>query len=97
MKNWEKHLDLAIKHKNLSERYLDTSIQELMRTKGFTAEQVILFRACFAGGNETVVSFNSDGEFNDLGVIDYANMDKEEIISYLSDFLDKENIGLLKG
>lgn len=94
-KKWMVLLAEAIKHKAKSEWLLDIAAQELMRTKGFTEEQVSLFGACFAGGHETIVHFNSDGEDNDLGVENYATMSKEEIIGYLKRFLTKGNRELL--
>jgi hypothetical protein len=66
-----------------------------MRTKGFSEEQAMLFDACFAGGNETIVRFNLDGEENDFGLENYGHMTKEEIIHYLKKFLTNENVELL--
>ena len=97
MEKWEKLLSKAISHKNESEALLDKAVQELMRTKGFSEEQVALFDACFAGGCETIVAFNHDGEFADLGLENYCGMTKEEIIDYLSDFCEPKTVKLLKG
>lgn len=96
MEKWEKLLSKAISHKNESESLLDKAVQELMRTKGFSEEQVALFDACFAGGCETIVAFNHDGEFADLGLENYCGMTKEEIIDYLSDFCQPSSIKLLR-
>ena len=95
MKKWEKLLSKAISHKTESEALLDKAVQELMRTKGFSEEQVALFDACFASGVETIVRFNSDGEFADLGLENYGGMTKEEIIDYLSDFLGPQSVEFL--
>ena len=95
MKKWEKLLSKAIDYKNNSEGLLDQAVQELMRTKGFSEEQVALFDACFAGGCETIVRFNRDGEFADLGLENYCGMTKEEIIDYLSDYLGPQSVELL--
>ena len=95
MEKWQKLLSKAISHKNKSEAFLDEAVQDLMRTKGFSEEQVVLFDACFAGGQETVVTFNHEGEMNDLGLENYCSMTKEEIIHYLKKFLSKENVELL--
>ena len=95
MEKWEKLLSKAIDYKNNSEGLLDKAVQELMRTKGFSEEQVALFDACFAGGCETIVRFNRDGEFADLGLENYCGMTKEEIIHYLKKFLSNKNVELL--
>ena len=96
MEKWQKTLSKAIDYKNESEALLDKAVQELMRTKGFSEEQVALFDACFAGGNETVVTFNRDGEMNDFGLENYCTMTKEEIIKYLSKFCMPESVKLLR-
>lgn len=94
-KKWLVLLTEAIKHKVKSEGLLDLAAQELMRTKGFSEEQVALFSACFAGGQETIVHFNSDGEDADFGLENYGGMSKEEIIDYLKRFISDENRKLL--
>ena len=96
MEKWEKLLSEAVKYKYKSEGLLDKAVQELMRTKGFSEEQVALFDACFASGHETVVTFNCDGEFNDLDLENYCTMTKEEIIDYLSDFCEPKTVELLR-
>jgi hypothetical protein len=96
MEKWRRLLSKAIEYKNKSESFLNEAVQELMRTKGFSEEQVALFDACFASGTETVVTFNCDGEFNDLGLENYCTMTKEEIINYLSKFCEPRNIELLR-
>lgn len=95
MEKWQKLLSKAISHKNKSESFLGKAVQELMRTKGFSEEQVALFDACFASGQETVVTFNCDGEMNDFGLENYCTMTKEEIIHYLKKFLSDKNVELL--
>lgn len=96
MEKWEKLLSKAVAYKYKSEGLLDKAVQELMRTKGFSEEQVALFDACFAGGNETIVRFNLEGEDNDLGLENYCGMTKEEIIHYLKKFLSNETVELLR-
>ena len=96
MEKWRRLLSKAIEYKNESESFLDKAVQELMRTKGFSEEQVSLFDACFASGTETIVSFNYDGEFNDLGLENYCTMTKEEIIDYLSKFCAPKTVELLR-
>ena len=96
MEKWQKLLSKATEYKHKSERYLNEAVQELMRTKGFSEEQVILFDACFASGDETIVAFNYDGEVNDLGLENYCTMTKEEIIEYLSKFCEPKNVELLR-
>lgn len=95
MEKWKKLLSKAIDCKNKSENLLEEAVQELMRTKGFSDEQIALFDASFATGNETVVSFNDDGENGDFGIESYCFMTKEEIIVYLSKFCKTETIELL--
>lgn len=95
MEKWNRLLTNAIAHKIKSEGLLDDAVRELMRTKGFSEEQCQLFSACFAGGQETIVVFNNDGEDNDFGLENYGGMTKEEIINYMSKFLMEENVKLL--
>jgi len=95
MEKWNRLLSKAIAHKNKSESLLDEAVRELMRTKGFSEEQCQLFDACFAGGTETIVRFNTDGEYADFGLENYGDMTKEEIINYMSKFLMEENVKLL--
>lgn len=96
MEKWRRLLSKAIEYKNESETFLDKAVQELMRTKGFSEEQVALFDACFASGTETIVAFNHDGEFNDLGLENYCTMTKEEIIDYLSEYCEPKTVELLR-
>ncbi len=96
MEKWRRLLSKAIEYKYKSEEHLDKAVQELMRTKGFSEEQVALFEACFASGTETIVAFNRDGEFNDLGLENYCTMTKEEIIDYLSKFCEPKTAELLR-
>lgn len=96
MEKWRRLLSKAIDYKNESEGLLDKAVQELMRTKGFSEEQVALFDACFASGTETIVTFNYDGEFNDLGLENYCTMTKEQIIDYLSEYCGPKTVELLR-
>ena len=96
MEKWRRLLSKAIDYKNESEAFLDKAVQELMRTKGFSEEQVALFDACFAGGCETIVRFNRDGEFADLGLENYCGMTKEKIIDCLSEYCEPKNAELLR-
>ena len=96
MEKWRRLLSKAIDYKNESEALLDKAVQELMRTKGFSEEQVALFDACFASGTETIVAFNHDGEFNNLGLENYYTMTKEQIIDYMSEYCGPETVKLLR-
>ena len=96
MEKWRRLLSKAIEYKNESETFLDKAVQELMRTKGFPEEQVALFDACFASGTETIVRFNRDGEFADLGLENYCGMTKEEIIDCLSEYCEPKTVELLR-
>lgn len=96
MEKWQRLLSKAIDYKNKSETFLDKAVKELMRTKGFSEEQVALFDACFAGGSETVVCFNRDGEYGDLGLENYCTMTKEQIIDYMSEYCEPKTVELLR-
>ena len=96
MEKWQKLLSKATEYKHKSQGLLDKAVQELMIAKGFSEEKAMLFDACFAGGCETIVCFNHDGEFADLGLENYCGMTKEEIIDYLSKFCEPETIKLLR-
>lgn len=76
-------LKRAQEYKNKSEQLLDMAVREIAKEKGFTDEEVLLFEANFASGNETVVRYNGQGEFADLDVAIMADMTKEEIIKRL--------------
>ena len=80
-KGWEIYLDKAIKAKIVSEKYLDESVRALMACKGFT--KIYLFEASFAGGMETIISFNRDCELADLDIKIAEGMTKDEIIDSL--------------
>ena len=77
---WMTLLKRANAYKNKSEQLLDMAVREIAKEKGFTDEEVLLFEANFASGNETVVRYNGQGEFADLDVAIMADMTKEEII-----------------
>ena len=95
-KGWKIYLDKAIKAKIESERYLDESARALMACKGFTEKQLLLFESCFAGGCETVITFNKECEMADLDMNVAAKMTKDEIIEWLSRDASDETIKLLK-
>ena len=80
---WMTLLKRAQEYKNKSEQLLDMAVREIAKEKGFTDEEVLLFEANFASGNETVVRYNGQGEFADLDVAIMADMTKEEIIKRL--------------
>ena len=94
-KSWQIYLDKAVKAKVESERCLDEAVRALMACKGFT--QLSLFEACFAGGQETVISFGRECEMADLDIKVAAEMTKVEIIECLSRYASDETIKLLKG
>ena len=96
MEKWQRLLSKAIDYKNKSETFLDKAVKELMRTKGFSEEQVALFEVCFASGIESIVGFNHDGEFSDLGLENYCTMTKEQIIDYMSEYCGPETVKLLR-
>lgn len=96
-KNWEIYLGKAKESKRKSEGYLDEAVRSLMASKGFATEQTLMFEACFASGDETVISFNKECEMADLDVGVAAKMTKDEIIERLSRDASDETIKLLKG
>ncbi len=96
-KGWQIYLDKAVEAKIESERCLDESVRSLMKLKGFTTKQVLLFEACFAGGSETVITFNKECEMADLDVGVAAKMTKDEIIERLSRDASDKTRKLLKG
>lgn len=95
MEKWEKTLSDALKRKAEAEALVSKATKELMKSKGFSKEQVDLFDASFASGNETIVVFNDDGEFCDLGLENFCEMTKEEIIARLKPHLQADNVKLL--
>lgn len=96
MKNWKIYLGKAKKAKTESEGFLDEAVRSLMKCKGFTTEQILMFEACFASGDETVITFNKECEMADLDVGVAAKMTKNEIIERLSRGASEETIKLLK-
>lgn len=96
MEKWNKLLIKANQYKYQSELLLDKAAKELMRSKGFSEKQVELFNACFDGGHETIITFNQQGEDNDMGLENFCTMTKEEIIEWMEKFLDKKSISILK-
>lgn len=89
---WLQLFNQAFEKKVESEKFLDKAVQTLMSEKGFSKEAVSHFNACFAGGNETVISFNQEGEMADLDLTIASTMTKDEIIQCLSRFLSKKSI-----
>lgn len=95
MKKWEKLLNKAFSARYQAEGLLDEAVVELMKSKGFSEEIALKFRACFASGTETVISFNYEGELADLDVGVANSMNKEEIIERLSEHLSDNSIKLI--
>lgn len=96
-KGWQIYLDKAKESKRKSEGYLDEAVRSLMASKGFATEQTLVFEACFASGDETVISFNQECEMADLDVGVAAGMTKDEIIERLSRYASDETRKILKG
>lgn len=80
---WTTLLKRAQEYQNKSDKLLNMAVREVAKEKGFTDEEVLLFEADFASGNETVIKYNGNGEFADLDIAVMANMTKEEIIKRL--------------
>ena len=72
-----------------AEHTLVKAVQLIAKIKGFQKENIDLFSASFASGNETVVSFNGDCEMADLDLRVMWGMTKTEIIDRL--LLECEN------
>ena len=80
----------AFDSKVKSERLLDKAVQEIVRKKGFSDDQVLNFGASWTTGCETVVTYKDRGEFSDLDARFLESMTKEEIIARLSQY--EENL-----
>lgn len=79
-----------------SKTYLLESLKELLRQKGFSEDVIEYFDIQFVdNGVLTVITFNGDGEFANLGYENWVVMSKQEIIDSLSRFLKPRNIELL--
>ena len=87
----------AFKNKCQSEQYLRDAVVTLMLQKGFQKNIAEMFNCDFAGGNETIVKFNNDGEMSDLDLRCVRSMSREEIISKMERNLSDENIKLIRG
>lgn len=96
-KKWTTLLRLAFKKKSQSQQYLRDAVVTLMKQKGFSDEIAVKFDCDFAGGNETVIKFNNDGEMCDLDLRIISEMNKEEIISQMQRHLSDENKRLING
>ena len=82
---WDKLLKKAFEHKHKSQNYLDLAVQQLARDCGFSYEESLLFGANFAGGSETVVTYDGSSEMADLDVRFMYGMSKEDIMKRLEE------------
>ena len=80
----------ALFHKYKSEDLLNKAVQEIVREKGFSEDQVLNFGASWASGSETVVSYKGCGELADLDMRFLHAMTKEEIMKRLLYGEDKD-------
>ena len=96
-KKWSTLLREAFKKKSQSQQYLRDAVVTLMKQKGFPDDIAVMFDCDFAGGNETVIKFNNDGEMCDLDLRIVSGMNKEEIISQMERHLSDENKRLIHG
>lgn len=92
---WQNWLDDALLNKNKAEKCLTESVRFLMLDKGFSPKEVELFNAAFTSGDETVITFNEEGEMADLDIRVAASVSKDYIISRLSNHISKESVELL--
>ena len=97
-KKAEKLYYKAIDAKNESEGLLSEAVKEIARKKGFIEENVLLFDACFASGDETIITFNGEGEMYDTGIELFDSMTKEEFVDWFTrrKELSEESVKLLE-
>jgi len=91
-----KRLSKSCELKVKSHDIINKLAKQIGKEKGF--KNWHLFSADFATGNETVVSFNYEGEMSDLDLTIFNNMTKEEIICRFTEWdqnISKETIELL--
>lgn len=91
---WERFLIKGNALLSKADGYISLAAQHLMNEKGFLNYH--LFGASFAGGGETVITFNGEGAMADLDIMVASKMSREEIIKTLSRFLSDEDIELLE-
>ena len=94
---WSTLMRKAFSYKCQSEQYLRDAVVTLMLQKGFQKDIAELFDCDFAGGNETIVLFNGDGEMSDLDLRYVRSMSREEIICQMARNLTDDNIKLISG
>ena len=97
-KKAKKFLSKALDYKNTSEKMICDAVREVARSKGFSEENVLLFDAYFVDGNETIISFNCEGEMCDMSIEMFDRMTKEEFIDWFTfrGELSKETVKLLE-
>ena len=94
---WKKFLRRAFEKKCQSQQLLREAVVMLMKEKGFDDDIAMMFDCDFAGGNETIIKFNNDGEMCDLDLVFASMMTKEEIIRNMKRELSKKNYKLISG
>lgn len=89
-----KKLELAIKYDVKSQALLDEIARYIAKEKGF--KNYNLFSACWAGGGETIVHFNTEREMSDMDLTYMVDNTREDIIKRLSRYnVSEETIRLL--
>lgn len=83
-----KKLELAIKYDVKSQALLDEIARYIAKEKGF--KNYNLFSACWAGGGDTVVHFNSECAMCDMDLSFMVYNTREDIIERLSRYREKE-------
>ena len=84
---------LLTKGRNLIDEgcgYINKSVQALMKDKGF--KHWDKFGATMVGGGETVITFDDYCEMADLDIESAEVMTKEQIIKYLTRYMDDETV-----
>ena len=94
-KNWRTLRDQAFEYYYKCDGKLQEAVRSLMMEKGFPEEIANKFRCDFASGTETVISFEQEGEMADLDLDLASTMTKEEIINYMSRYMNSHTIATL--
>ena len=83
-KTWTDHMVDASRYYAKTQVSLGKAIKSFITKKGFCKEAVELFGLDYTSGNETVITFDGEGEMCDLDITTAAGMTKDEIIENLS-------------
>lgn len=82
--NWKTMLSKACDYSTRADDWATRAVREIARQKGFSDEQIQLFRGQFATGYEVLVIYNDADDGRELHIETMAGMTKSEIMSYFS-------------